>query len=82
MRNKVLCKIPEKDRAAFKELIKVAQPLLKIIQQLCEEDINKLDVIKDDDYLNPAFPILRAYKDGVKKGLTKLLEYVIIDDVK
>lgn len=82
MRNKVLCKVPEKDRAALKELIGVAQPLLKLIQQCCDEEIKKLDVIDDSDYTNPAFPVLRAYKDGIKKGLTKLSEYVIIDNVK
>ena len=78
MRNKVLCKVKEKDRAAMEELIKVAQPLLKLIQKCCEDDINKLSAIEDDDYTNPAFPILRAYKDGNKKGLTKLSEYVIM----
>lgn len=82
MRNKVLCKVTEKERAALKELIRVAQPLLKLIQQCCEDEIKKLEVIDDSDYTNPAFPILRAYKDGIKKGLTKLSEYVIIDNVK
>lgn len=78
MRNKVLCKIKEKDRAAMEELIKVAQPLLRLIQKCCEDDIKKLEVIDEDDYTNPAFPILRAHKDGIKKGLTKLSEYVIM----
>lgn len=78
MRNKVLCKIPEKDRAAMKEIIQVAQPLLKLIQQCCDEDIKKFDAICDEDYTSPAFPTIRAYKDGVKKGLTKLSEYVIM----
>ena len=63
MRNKVLCKVKEKDRAAMEELIEVAQPLLKLIQKCCEDDIKKLNVIEDDDYTNPAFPILRAYKE-------------------
>lgn len=78
MRNKVLCKVKEKDRAALKETIEVAQPLLKLIQKCCEDELKKLDIINDSDYTNPAFPILRAYKDGVKKGLTKLSEYVIM----
>lgn len=78
MRNKVLCKIPEKERAAMKELIKVAQPLIKAIMQCCEDDIKKFDAICEEDYTSPAFPTIRAYKDGVKKGLTKLSEYVIM----
>lgn len=82
MLNKVLSKIPEKDRARMKELIEVSQPLLRLILKCCEDDIKKLTGIDDEDYTNPAFPILRAYKDGMKKGLTKLSEYVIIDDVK
>lgn len=82
MLNKVLCKIPEKERGAMKELITVSQPLLKLIYKCCEDDIKKIDVISDEDYINPAYPILRAYKDGLKKGLTKLTEYVIIEDVK
>jgi len=78
MRNKVLCNVPEKDRQSLKEVIELSQPLLKAIMKCCEKDISKLDIINDDDYTNPAFPILRAYKDGIKKGLTKLSEYVIM----
>lgn len=78
MRNKVLCKIPEKEREAMKELIKAAQPLIKAIKQCCDDDIKKFDSICDEDYTSPAFPTIRAYKDGVKKGLTKLSEYVIM----
>lgn len=78
MRNKVLCKIKEKDRSAIKELIEVSQPLLKLIQQCCEDDLKKMELVDDQDYANPAYPYLRAYKDGVKKGLTKLSEYVIM----
>ena len=78
MRNKVLCKVKEKDRAAIEELVKVAQPLLKLIKQCCDDDIKKMDAICDEDYASPAFPTIRAYKDGIKKGLTKLSEYVIM----
>ena len=78
MRNRVLCNVPEKERKSFKELLTLAQPVLKVIQKCCDKDISKLEIIDDDDYTNPAFPILRAYKDGLKKGLTKLSEYVIM----
>lgn len=78
MRNKVLCNVAPAERDSLKELIKIAQPLLQAIQKCCDKELAKLDVIDDNDYTNPAYPILRAYKDGVKKGLTKLSEYVIM----
>ena len=78
MRNKVLCKIPESERAAMKELIQVAQPLLKLIKQLCEEDLKKMVGSTEEDFDCPSWALKRAYKDGLIKGLTKLDEYVII----
>lgn len=67
----------------MEELIEVAQPLLKLIKKCCEDDYNKLDKISDDDFDNPNWAIKRAYKDGLKRGLTILSEYVIIrDDIK
>lgn len=62
----------------MKELIEVSQPLLKLIQECINKDVQKYQKIEEDDYSNPAYPVLRAYKDGCIKGLTKLLEYVII----
>ena len=79
MHNKILCKIKESERAQMQELIEVSQPLLKLIQQCCEDDLKKLKIISDSDFDNPSWPLKRAYKDGVIKGLTKLSEYVIID---
>ena len=79
MHNKILCKIKESERTKILELIEVSQPLLKLIQQCCEDDLKKLKIISDNDFDNPSWPLKRAYKDGVIKGLTKLSEYVIID---
>lgn len=79
MRNKVLCKIPEAERKAMKELIEVSQPLLKLIKQLCEEDLKKQVGSTEEDFDCPSWALKRAYKDGLIKGLTKLSEYVIIN---
>lgn len=80
MRNKVLCKIPAAEREQMKELIKLSQPLLKLIKQLCSEDIKKQVGSDDNDFDCPSWALKRAYKDGLIKGLTKLDEYVIIDE--
>jgi hypothetical protein len=62
----------------MKELIQVAQPLLKLIKQLCEEDLKKMVGSTEEDFDCPSWALKRAYKDGLIKGLTKLDEYVII----
>lgn len=79
MRNKVLCKIPASERKQMEELIVVAQPLLKLIKQLCEEDLKKQVGSDEEDFDCPSWALKRAYKDGLIKGLTKLSEYVIIN---
>jgi hypothetical protein len=80
MRNKVLCKIPAAERDQMKELIQVSQPLLKLIRRLYSEDIQKLVGSDEEDFDCPSWALKRAYKDGLIKGLTKLDEYVIIDE--
>ena len=79
MRNKVLCKVPAKERKKMEELIQVSQPLLKLIKQLCEEDLKKQVGTDEEDFDCPSWALKRAYKDGLIKGLTKLSEYVIIN---
>lgn len=49
---------------------------------MVEEDISKLDTVRDDDFDNPSWALKQAYKVGLKKGLTMLLEYGILGDVK
>ena len=83
MLNKVLCKVKtEKDKKAVKELIELSRPLLRLIEQCCKDDYNKYDKISDEDFKNPNWAIEQAYKLGLKKGLTMLSEYVIIDNAK
>lgn len=83
MLNKVLCKVKsEQDKKAIRELIDVAQPLLRLIEQCCKDDYDKYDKVSDEDFKNPNWAIEQAYKLGLKKGLTMLSEYAIIDHVK
>lgn len=79
MRNKLLCKVSAAERGSFKRLIKDAAPVLQLIDKCCIEDFDKADKISDEDFKNPNWAIEQAYKLGLKRGLTKLREYVIIE---
>jgi len=80
MLNRVLCKVKtNKEKEDIQSLIRIAQPLLKIIKQCCEEDYEKADKIREEDFDCPNWALKRAFQDGLKKGLTKLSEYVIIN---
>lgn len=81
MLNKVLCRVSTEEKESFKKMLRDSQPLLKKIQELVEEDINKLDIVDDDDFDNPSWALKQAYKVGYKRGLTKLLEYGILGSV-
>jgi hypothetical protein len=81
MLNKVLCRVSVEEKESFKKMLRDSQPLLKKIQELVEEDINKLDIVDDDDFDNPSWALKQAYKVGYKRGLTKLLEYGILGSV-
>ena len=78
MLNKLLCRVEEDQKEYYKRLIKDAQPLLLKLHEMLLEDFNKADVIKDDDYTVPNYAIMRAFKDGFKKGLTRIMDYGII----
>ena len=80
MLNKLLCRISNKEeKDYYKKLIKDAQPLLVKIQEMMLEDFEKADTINDEDYVVPNYAVMRAFKDGLKKGLTRLSEYGIIE---
>ncbi len=80
MRNKVLCKVTsEEDKQKIKQQIEACQPLLRLIYECCLDDYEKADKVNDEDFKNPNWPYEQAYKIGLKKGLTKLLDYVIIN---
>jgi hypothetical protein len=68
----------EAEKKELKELMKVCQPLLEAILKAIESDLEELDVVDWKDFKNPSWAFERAAKDGYKKGLTKLKEYVII----
>ena len=78
MLNKLLCRVEEDEKDHYKRLIKDAQPLLLKLHEMLLEDFEKADVIKDDDYTVPNYAIMRAFKDGFKKGLTRIMDYGII----
>lgn len=79
MFNKLLCQCKtEKEKKELKELAKVSRPLIEAILKAIEKDLEKNDEIDWEDFKSPSFAIERAAKDGYKKGLTKLKEYVIM----
>lgn len=53
--------------------------LLKRLQQLIDKEINSLDDITVEDFDSPSWAYKEAFKLGVKKGLTTLKKYVIIN---
>lgn len=82
MLNKVLCRVEQAEKDNYKRMIDNAQPVFQKIIELLEEDISKVDFIADEDFDNPSWALKQAFKVGYKKGLTRLLEYGIIDSVK
>jgi len=79
MRNRVLCKVTGEDKEKIQQQIEGCQPLLRLIYQCCLEDYEKMEKVEDEDFDNPSWALKQAYKVGLKKGLTKLLDYVIIN---
>lgn len=79
MFSKLLCNAKStKEKEQLKELIAVSQPLIDAWIRLIEKDIENYDVVDEKDFDCPSWAVKTAYKQGVKKGLTKLREYVII----
>lgn len=60
-------------------MINIAQPVFKKLIEILEEDVDKVDFVADEDFDNPSWALKQAFKIGYKKGLTRLLEYGIID---
>ena len=79
MLNKVLCRVEQAERDKYKRMIDNAQPVFQKLIEMLEEDLSKVDFIADEDFDNPAWALKQAFKVGYKKGLTRLLEYGIID---
>ena len=51
---------------------------MEAILKAIESDIEAADRVDWEDFKNPSWALERAAKDGYKKGLTKLKEYVIM----
>lgn len=79
MLNKVLCRVEQAEKEDYDRMIKLAQPVFKKLIEMLEEDLSKVDFIADEDFDNPSWALKQAFKVGYKKGLTRLLEYGIID---
>lgn len=82
MLNKVLCRVEQAEKEDYKRMIKMAQPVFQKLIEMLKEDLDKLEVVEDEDFDNPSWALKQAYKVGYRKGLTRLLEYGIIGDVK
>lgn len=82
MLNKVLCRIEQAEKDNYKRMIDNAQPVFNKLIEMLEEDLSKVDFVADEDFDNPSWALKQAFKVGYKKGLTRLLEYGIIDTVK
>lgn len=68
----------DKEKANIKELIEISAPLMHKILEAIEDELEDLDRVDWADFKNPSWAYERAAKDGYKKGLTKLKEYVIM----
>jgi hypothetical protein len=82
MLNKVLCRVEQAEKEDYDRMIKLAQPVFQKLIEMLEEDLSKVDFVADEDFDNPSWALKQAFKVGYKKGLTRLLEYGIIDAVK
>ena len=82
MLNKVLCRVEQAEKEDYDRMIKLAQPVFQKLVEMLEEDLSKVDFVADEDFDNPSWALKQAFKVGYKKGLTRLLEYGIIDAVK
>lgn len=82
MLNKVLCKVSQTEKEDYERMIRLAQPVFQKLIEILKEDLDKVDFIADEDFDNPSWALKQAFKVGYKKGLTRLLEYGIIDAVK
>lgn len=79
MFSKLLCNArSEAEKEQLKELVAISQPLTEAFLRLIEKDLESCDVVDEKDFDCPSWAVKTAYKQGLKKGLTKLREYVII----
>ena len=82
MLNKVLCRVAQAEKDDYDRMIRLAQPVFKKLIEILQEDLDKVDYVADEDFDNPSWALKQAFKVGYKKGLTRLLEYGIMDTEK
>lgn len=82
MLNKILCRVEQAEKEDYDRMIKLAQPVFNKLIEILKEDLDRVDFVADEDFDNPSWALKQAFKVGYKKGLTRLLEYGIIDAVK
>ena len=75
----MLCRVDQAEKDNYKRMIDNAQPVFQKLIEMLEEDLSKVDFVADEDFDNPSWALKQAFKVGYKKGLTRLLEYGIID---
>jgi len=66
------------ERQQMLNQISASQPLLKRLEELLKKE---LESESEPDFDNPSWAYRQAFELGYKKGLTKVLKYVIINGV-
>lgn len=79
MLNKLLCRVSQDEKEQYRKLLKTSQPILLKLKEMVEEDIAHTEEVDEKDFENPAWALQQAYRLGLRKGLTKFLEYGIIE---
>lgn len=74
----VLAGLTGEDREIMVKQLLASEILLKRLETIIQKEINSLGTITAEDFDSPSWAFKQAYKLGLQKGLTKLLEYVII----
>lgn len=66
------------ERQQMLNQITASQPLLKRLEELLKKE---LESDSEPDFDNPSWAYKEAFNIGYKKGLTKVLKYVIINGI-
>lgn len=66
------------ERQQMLNQITASQPLLKRLEELLKKE---LESDTEPDFDNPSWAYKEAFNIGYKKGLTKVLKYVIINGI-
>ena len=66
------------ERQQMLNQITASRPLLKRLEELLKKE---LEAETEPDFNNPSWAYREAYNIGYKKGLTRVLKYVIINGV-